>query len=78
LAALSAVSGFMLGQARLQWPAVIPLGTTLAIISAFVLQRVGFEALEGTAVIVACLTLNEAAYFTGVLMSRRETATLET
>jgi len=71
LAALAATCGYMLGRKHLQWPAAAALAIVLAITSAFLLNKGGFETLSGTAAIVACLTILEAAYLIGVRMNNR-------
>jgi hypothetical protein len=67
LLALSALSGFVLGIGHFSWPAIFVAGAVLATISAVVLQNQDFDALSGISVIVACLTLNQAAYVVGTI-----------
>jgi hypothetical protein len=72
LVTLATVSGFVLGQRRLRWAMTLGVGAALAILSAAVLQSLGFEAPIGIPVIVACLTLNQGAYVIGLLMGNGE------
>jgi hypothetical protein len=67
LVALAAVSGFLLGQRRLRWFVMLAVGALLAVLSAWVLQNMGFEAAIGIPVIVACLALYQGAYVLGLL-----------
>jgi hypothetical protein len=66
LLALSALSGLALG-ASFSWHAISVSGVVLAGLSAATLHVAGFDALSGIATIVACLTLNQLAYFAGLL-----------
>jgi hypothetical protein len=66
LVALAAVSKFLLGQRRLRWFVMLALGAVFAILTAWVLQTMGFEAPIGIAVIVTCLTLYQGAYVVGL------------
>jgi hypothetical protein len=66
LAALSAISGFMLGQRRLRWTAVTA-GVALAFLSAFVLRRIGLNAGIGIPSVAAVLAISQAAYLIGLL-----------
>jgi hypothetical protein len=68
LLALSVVSGLAIGSA-FSWFAILICAAILVMLSAAVLQTAGFGAVEGIAVIAACLTVNRAAYLIG-LMSR--------
>jgi hypothetical protein len=63
--AVSAVFGIGLGL-RLRWPAIIVSGLLVSIVSAAVLQKAGFGAVEGIAIIVACLIVNQVGYLVGV------------
>ena len=65
LLALSALSGFVLGIGYFSWPAILVAGAVLAPVCAVVLQNQDFDALPGISVIVACLTINQAAYVVG-------------
>jgi hypothetical protein len=65
LLAGSVILGLVLGL-RFSWIAILVSGFVLAIISATVLQKAGFDYLEGIAIIVACLTVNQLAYLVGV------------
>jgi len=67
LLALSALSGFVLGIGRFSWPAIFAAGAVLAPLSTVVLQNQDFDALLGISVIVACLTINQAAYVGGTI-----------
>jgi hypothetical protein len=66
LAALAAVSGFMLGQRRLRWTAVAA-GVALAFLSAFVLRRIELNAGIGIPSVAAVLAISQAAYLVGLL-----------
>jgi hypothetical protein len=70
LLALSAVIGFALGT-RFSWLAIAASSVGLAIISAAVLRIIGFGALSGIAIIVACLTVTQLAYVTGLVLANR-------
>jgi len=61
LLALSAVSGFVAGK-YFFWPALGVLGAVLALLAAVVLQNLGFGAVPGISIIVACLAINQLAY----------------
>jgi hypothetical protein len=65
LIALSALSGFVLGIGYFSWPALLVAGAVLAPLSTVVLQNQSFSALSGICVVVACLTINQAAYMVG-------------
>jgi hypothetical protein len=65
LLAVSVILGLALGL-RFSWPTVLAFGLALAIVSATILQKAGFGYLEGIAIIVACLTVNQIAYLIGV------------
>jgi hypothetical protein len=67
LLALSALSGFVLGTGRFSWPAILVAGLVLAPLSTIALQNQEFGALSGISVIVACLTINQAAYVVGMI-----------
>ena len=67
LLALSALSGFVLGIGHFSWPAILVAGAVLAPLSTIVLQNQDFDALSGISVIVACLTINQAAYVVGTI-----------
>jgi hypothetical protein len=69
LLAVSAILGLVLGR-WFSWTAILVSGLVLAIVSATILQKVGFGYLEGIAVIVACLTVNEIACLIGVWLVR--------
>ena len=65
LLATSAILGLVLGL-RFSWPAILVSGSVLAIVSATILQKAGFGYLEGIAIIVVCLTINQIAYLIGM------------
>jgi hypothetical protein len=65
LLALSALSGFVLGIDHFSRPAILAAGAVLVPLSTVVLQNQDFDALSGISVIVACLTINQAAYVVG-------------
>ena len=65
LLAASALVGLILGL-YYSWLAVGASGLMLAIVSAVVLQKEGFDALPGIAIIVICLAVNQVAYLIGV------------
>jgi hypothetical protein len=65
LLAISAVSGFALGRGRLSWHAILVAGAVLAPLSAVILRIQGFGALSGISTIVACLIVNQIAYWIG-------------
>jgi hypothetical protein len=67
LVALAAASGFLLGQRRTRWFVMLAVGALLAVLSAFVLQKMGLEAAIGIPVIVVSLTLYQGAYILGLL-----------
>jgi hypothetical protein len=67
LLALSALSGFVLGIGYFSWPAILVAGAVLAPLCTVVLQNQDFDALPGISVIVACLTINYAAYVVGTI-----------
>ena len=66
LLALSELSGFFLGIGYFSWHAVLLAGAVLAPLSTVVLQNQDFDA-SGISVIVACLTINQAAYAVGTI-----------
>jgi hypothetical protein len=70
LLAASALVGLILGL-YYSWLAVGASGLMLAIVSAVVLQKEGFDALPGIAIIVICLTVNQVAYLIGVRLRFR-------
>jgi hypothetical protein len=67
LLALSALSGFVLGIGYFSWPAILVAGAVLAPLCTVALQNQDFDALSGISVIVACLTINQAAYVVGTI-----------
>jgi hypothetical protein len=70
LLALSAATGLAIGTS-FSWFAILISSIGLAVLSAVVLQIGGFGALSGIAIIVACLTVNQLAYFLGVTLANR-------
>ena len=63
--ALSLLVGFALR--RFSWRAIATSSMALAVVAALVLHREGSGGLAGIATIVACLTLNQLAYFISLL-----------
>jgi hypothetical protein len=61
---LSLVIGLALG--RFSWRAIAASSLALAVVAAVALHRQGFGPLAGIAIIVACLTINQAAYLAGI------------
>jgi hypothetical protein len=72
LLAVSAIAGLVLGL-YFSWIAILASGLVLAFVSAVVLQKEGFEALAGIAIIVVCLTVNQVAYLIGVRLVTHRT-----
>jgi hypothetical protein len=70
LLAVSAILGLVLGL-RFSWPAILGLGLVLAIISATILRNAGWGFLEGIAIIVVCLTVNQVGYLIGMRLRIR-------
>jgi hypothetical protein len=70
LLALSAATGLALGMlfSRL---AIAASSMGLAVLSSAILQIQGFSALPGIAIVVACLTVHQLAYFLGVVLANR-------
>jgi hypothetical protein len=62
---LSALVGLPLG-AYFSWIALMLAEPILAILSAVLLQRAGFEVLPGAAMVVACLAVSQIAYLAGL------------
>ena len=73
--ALSAVIGFALG-CSFSWFAIVISSVVLAGLSSAALQVQGFGALQGIAIVAACLTMNQAAYLAGVFLVRYRSETL--
>jgi hypothetical protein len=61
---LSLLVRFALG--RFSWRAIAASSLALAAVAAVVLHRQGFGPIAGIAIIVTCLTINQAAYLAGV------------
>jgi hypothetical protein len=72
LVALSALIGFALGTS-FSWLAITASSVGLAVLSSAILQMQGFGALPGTAIVVACLTVNRMAYLAGVFYRSKGT-----
>ena len=72
LLALSALIGFALGTS-FSWLAIAAAGVGLAVLSSAVLQIQGFGALPGTAIVFACLSVNQMAYLAGVFRRSKGT-----
>jgi hypothetical protein len=70
LLALSALVGLFFGR-YFSWIAVLVAGTILAILLAATLQRKGLAFFPGVAIIVACLTVSQIAYWIGVTLAAR-------
>ena len=70
LLALSVATGLAVGTS-FSWFAILISSIGLAVLSAVVLQIGGFGTLSGIAIIVACLTVNQLAYFLGVTLANR-------
>ena len=70
LLALSAVSGFALGVSRFSWWAIVAAGGVLAPLCAVVLQNLGFGALSGISITVACLAINQGTYVVGTIRAK--------
>jgi hypothetical protein len=70
LLALSALMGLFFGL-YFRWIAILISGPILAILLAAVLQRKGFAFFPGVAIIVACLTVSQIAYWIGVTLAAR-------
>jgi hypothetical protein len=62
LLAVSALAGLVLGF-YFGLAAIVVSGLILAISAAAILQNIDFGSLEGIAIIVLCLTVNQIAYF---------------
>jgi hypothetical protein len=72
LFAFSLLIGFAFG--RFSWHAIAISGLALAVLAAVVLHGQGFGPFAGIAIIVACLTLNQLAYFVSLLSRGSERA----
>jgi hypothetical protein len=70
LLALSALAGLFFGL-YFRWIAILISGPILAILLATVLQSKGFAFFAGIAIIVACLTVSQIAYWIGVTLATR-------
>jgi hypothetical protein len=70
LLALSALVGLFIGR-YFSWIAILVSGPILAIVLATVLQKKGFISFAGIAIIVACLTISQTAYWIEVTLAAR-------
>ena len=78
--AVSALAGLVLGLGLLErhpnelyfgLAAIVVSGLILAISAAAILQNLDFGSLEGIAIIVLCLTVNQIAYLIGATLASR-------
>ena len=74
--AVSALAGLVLGLGLLErhyfgLAAIVVSGLILAISAAAILQNIDFGFLEGIAIIVLCLTVNQIAYLIGATLASR-------
>jgi hypothetical protein len=76
LLGVSAFGGLVLGF-YFSWRTILVSGLIVAIVAATVLQWEGFGALAGIAIIVACLTVNQISYLTGVTLVTRGSLLIE-
>jgi hypothetical protein len=74
LAALAAVSGFMLGLWRLRW-AGIAVGVALAFLSALVLRKLELSAGIGIPAVAAVFAISQAAYLIGLMRAAQSPGT---
>jgi hypothetical protein len=74
LLALSAVTGFALGS--FSWFAILISSVALAGLSSAALQVQGFGVLPGIAIVVVCLTVNQAGYLAAALLAQHRPGTL--
>jgi hypothetical protein len=70
LLAVSALAGLVLGF-YFGLAAIVVSGLILAISAAAILQNIDFGSLEGIAIIVLCLTVNQIAYLIGATLASR-------
>ena len=70
LLAVSALAGLVLGF-YFGLAAIVVSGLILAISAAAILQNIDFGFLEGIAIIVLCLTVNQIAYLIGDALASR-------
>jgi hypothetical protein len=70
LLALSALMGLFFGR-YFSWIAILVSAPILAVLSATVLQNEGFGFFTGIAIIVACLTVSQIAYWIGLTANSR-------
>jgi hypothetical protein len=70
LGGLAALIGFILGKS-FSWPAIAAFSMGLAVLSAVMLQRQGFDAPSGIALGVALLSLSQAAFLGGACVRHR-------
>ena len=71
LLAVSALAGLVLGLFYFGLAAIVVSGLILAISAAAILQNIDFGSLEGIAIIVLCLTVNQIAYLIGATLASR-------
>ena len=71
LLAVSALAGLVLGLFYFGLAAIVVSGLILAISAAAILQNIDFGSLEGIAIIVLCLTVNQIAYLIGPTLASR-------
>jgi hypothetical protein len=65
LLVLGALAGLLVG-AHFSWIALMLAELILAVLSALLLQRAGFDFLPGMAIVVACLAVSQIAYLLGL------------
>jgi hypothetical protein len=70
LLAVSALAGLVLGF-YFGLAAIVVSGLILAISAAAILQNIDFGFLEGIAIIILCLTVNQIAYLIGDALANR-------
>jgi hypothetical protein len=68
LLALGALMGLFFGR-YFSWIAILVSAPILAVLSATVLQNEGFGFFTGIAIIVACLTVNQIAYWISLTLA---------
>ena len=69
---LSGLIGRALGTS-FSWLAIAAASVGLAVLSSVVLQIQGFGALPGTAIVVACLSVNQMCYLAGIFRRSKGT-----
>jgi hypothetical protein len=68
---VSALVGLLMGLFDFSWIALAVSGVILAFISAILLRAEGLSAIVGIALIVSCLSVNQATFLIGVILSKR-------